>query len=457
MTEVPEMLEQIQHKMDVSKSDLANWVGTSLTSIIRWEQSNASPSPAQLERIGQIYLQLISGKLNPEKIEKDHIFASTGVHQTTLPLFIPKINPTLTDNVDQKLFDRITNDYGFTTEGNKSLSSILDRRIQPASTNSSCPKSGMSAGKNTYTYDAHTYHTKMPPQGIAELLKHYLPEGGLVLDPFAGSGMTGVAARALGYDVILNELSPAACFISNQFTSYLDSNVFLDAVNHLLNEVADIRHSLYTTHHRDTGKLVELEYLVWSYSARCHHCGEEFVVWNHCREYGNNVKEHKIRSKFPCPCCHKTVKKSSLIRTQSAPVMVAYRNGNSIRRYPLDDFDYSTLEYASQEELLHKGFYPQLPLYEGINLNQPIRHGIDRIDKFYTARNLLAMNRLWYAINRFENDDIASFLAFVFTSLYQRVTRLSEFRFWGGSGNTARFNVPFIFKEANVFTTFERK
>jgi hypothetical protein len=48
-------------------------------------------------------------------------------------------------------------------------------------------------------------------------------------------------------------------------------------------------------------------------------------------------------------------------------------------------------------------------------------------------------------------------VAFAFTSLYQRVTKLSEFRFWGGSGNTARFNVPFVFNEANVFLTFERK
>lgn len=47
--------------------------------------------------------------------------------------------------------------------------------------------------------------------------------------------------------------------------------------------------------------------------------------------------------------------------------------------------------------------------------------------------------------------------AFAFTSLYQRVTRLSEYRFWGGSGNTANFNVPQISNEANVFVTFERK
>ena len=67
------------------------------------------------------------------------------------------------------------------------------------------------------------------------------------------------------------------------------------------------------------------------------------------------------------------------------------------------------------------------------------------------------MSHLWQAIHRVEDTNLAAYLAFAFTSLYQRVTRLSEFRFWGGSGNTARFNVPYISNEANVFLTFERK
>ncbi len=67
------------------------------------------------------------------------------------------------------------------------------------------------------------------------------------------------------------------------------------------------------------------------------------------------------------------------------------------------------------------------------------------------------MSHLWRTIHRLEDPEVAGAVAFVFTSLYQRVTRLSEFRFWGGSGNTPRFNVPFIFNEANVFLSFERK
>ena len=46
---------------------------------------------------------------------------------------------------------------------------------------------------------------------------------------------------------------------------------------------------------------------------------------------------------------------------------------------------------------------------------------------------------------------------FTVTSLYQRITQLSEFRFWGGSSNIANYNVPMIFNEQNVFKVFHRK
>ncbi|WP_278692121.1 DNA methyltransferase [Leyella stercorea] len=52
--------------------------------------------------------------------------------------------------------------------------------------------------KNDSVYRAHMYHTKVPHKLIMRYLLHYTEPGDIVLDGFAGTGMTGVAAQACG-------------------------------------------------------------------------------------------------------------------------------------------------------------------------------------------------------------------------------------------------------------------
>ena len=83
--------------------------------------------------------------------------------------------------------------------------------------------------------------------------------------------------------------------------------------------------------------------------------------------------------------------------------------------------------------------------------------GIERVDQAYTPRALRAMAWLWQRAKDWPDAEISGKLLFTLTSLYQRITHFSEFRFWGGSSNTANYNVPFISNEQNVFRTFARK
>jgi DNA modification methylase/transcriptional regulator with XRE-family HTH domain len=460
---IQEALLAIRTKSSLSQAGLAKLLDTSLASINKWENGSSTPSPTQRQRIYELYEITRSrfSALSGAKLNKQ-VFASNGAirRQPYMNTLFDDLAPEvkLTENIQPSILSRLRHGRLFGDNACDTLWQLISEHKEPAVTVDHTPDSGMSAGKNTYTYDAHTYHTKVPPQGIMELVKHYLPNHGLVLDPFAGSGMTGVACQVLGYDCILNELSPAACFLANRFTSYVAPELFYAGTHSVLDELAYLRKELYSTECRECGKLVDILYTIWSYKTICNRCGHEFVIWDHCRKYGASVREHKILSEFHCPNCQSLVKKSQLKRTNTCPVMVVYKCCDSdYQHHPLNEADFERLARITTQFSLAEGFYPTTPLPDGVNLRQPKKHGLDRVDKFYTARNLIAMSHLWQTIHRIEDDNLAAFLAFVFTSLYQRVTRLSEFRFWGGSGNMARYNVPFIFKEANVFDTFARK
>ena len=103
-------------------------------------------------------------------------------------------------------------------------------------------------GKNSAIYNAHSFHTKVPPEGIVPYILHYTKPGDLILDPFAGSGMTGVAAMMCAKPVgaqlgprkaILNDLSPAACHIAYNYCTSVDVEALKQELNRILVELKD--------------------------------------------------------------------------------------------------------------------------------------------------------------------------------------------------------------------------
>lgn len=318
----------------------------------------------------------------------------------------------------------------------------------------------ISSGKNTYVYDAHTYHTKVPPQGIKHLIEHYTQPGDVVLDPFCGSGMTGVAATECGRSVILSDLSPAAAFIAYNLSTPIDANRYLDAVSAVMASSRELEHELYDTRCRICGGPTPALYLVWSFGMRCSYCDEEFVLWDVARDERPSVRESKILSEFDCPHCQRRLVKRQLKRTKRVPVSIGYRCcGAGLQEnmaVPTDE-DLALLQRIERDGLPDDLWYPTEPIPDGVNTRQPRAAGITSVDRMYTPRALWAMAHLWEIGSRWPDQDVRSKLLFTITSLYQRVTLFSEFRFWGGSSNTANFNVPAIMNEQNVFRAFERK
>lgn len=449
---IADSLKELRGRTSLTQQQMADKLGASRAAVARWESGTAVPGPEHTRVISAWYLD---GKVPTSDAA---IFASKGLGLRGMAP--EEASVALLDEVGAPILERIGDDQFISSAGGADVATILEDHAAPARSATTPPASGVSAGKNSYTYDAHTYHTKVPPQGIAELLKHYLPEGGLVLDPFAGSGMTGVAAAAVGMDCILNELSPAASFISSRFTSSIPASTFVAGVRAVVDATSSIRKLLYTTDCRECGEGTELLYTVWSYRVQCYECDFEFQLWDHCRKYGRTVKEHRILTEFPCPSCSHVIKKSKLSRTVAEPVEIGYKCCGSKSKevnHPPSERDLQLIRSIEADAPMGALGAPTDVLPDGVNLSQPKRHGLTSVDKFYTPRNLAAMSHLWTAIHRIEDPQLAAQVAFAFTGLYRRVTKFSEFRFWGGSGNSARLNVPYIYDEANVFVAFERK
>jgi len=123
-------------------------------------------------------------------------------------------------------------------------------------------------GKNDPIYNAHSYHTKVPPRSIIPYILHYTQPGDLVLDLFCGSGMTGVAAQMCAQppaDIlesfpelkdrvgprgcILNDLSPAACHIAYNYNTPVDVTALKREFERIKAAVKDEFNWLYGSEH----------------------------------------------------------------------------------------------------------------------------------------------------------------------------------------------------------------
>jgi predicted RNA-binding Zn-ribbon protein involved in translation (DUF1610 family) len=193
-----------------------------------------------------------------------------------------------------------------------------------------------SVGKTDALYKAHSYHTKVPHLAIVPSILHYTEPGDVVLDGFCGSGMTGVAAKwcsvapatyrlqlqneasARGQSsplwgdraVVLNDLSPAATFISANHCLPFDAHRFSIAAAELLRTAQKEIGWMYETLHSDGKTKGKINFTVWSDVFSCPECAGEI---NYLAEALDDETQC-VKASFKCPHCDSEVTRRSLER-----------------------------------------------------------------------------------------------------------------------------------------------
>jgi DNA methylase len=291
----------------------------------------------------------------------------------------------------------------------------------------------VSVGKTDPLYKAHSYHTKVPHLAIVPSILHYTEPGDIVLDGFAGSGMTGVAAQwcgsapteyrlALEHEwkmqgkaapewgarrVILNDLSPAATFISANYNLPFDVAAFAKAGKQLLNEVENELGWMYETMHTDGQPKGRIEYTIWSEVFTCPHCAGDVNFLNEALDEDSQ----SVRAAFPCPHCAADLTKDNLDRVMEArldvpsgvewrrvkfrPSIICYEIGGKRFSKPPDANDFETLTRIEALPLPQALPTNRLPIDQMYHGSRIAPKGFTNVHHFFQPRAAQMIATLW--------------------------------------------------------------
>ncbi|MCS7007657.1 MAG: site-specific DNA-methyltransferase [Gaiellaceae bacterium] len=95
--------------------------------------------------------------------------------------------------------------------------------------------------RTKHVHRLHPYLGKFVPQLVESLLARYVPPGGRVLDPFAGSGTTLVQALESGYDAVGVDVAAFNCLLMRVKTASYDLALLRDEVRDALGRLGRSR------------------------------------------------------------------------------------------------------------------------------------------------------------------------------------------------------------------------
>lgn len=302
-------------------------------------------------------------------------------------------------------------------------------------------------------YNCHAYLTKVPVAAIAPFVEQFTRPGEVVLDPFAGSGMTGLAAAMNGRRAHLVDISVLGQHIARGYLSEVNAAHLRVAANEVVCEARRALGDLYTTRRASDGKRVEMARVVWSFTYVCPDCSQPMVYFRHLRRGGTAQPD-------ACPSCRAEFVRRSWPRAEDVPVQVVVQglDGKLVEQEP-QDIDLAAIGRAEQDP--RQSQVPSLPIDEHREMYRRSalgKHGLTETKQFFSPRNAIALLELSKAIDRVHDERVKTKLRFAFTAILPRASRRYQ---WGpkrplNAQNQTYYIAP-VYYEWNVFDLFLRK
>jgi len=294
--------------------------------------------------------------------------------------------------------------------------------------------------KSSQIFNQHHYWTKQPLNAINYFINLHSNPNDTVLDPFCGTGMTGVSAILNNRKAILSDISPICNHISKGYTTIL---------NFQPNEIINILKII-------TKKIGEL------YKTKCLNCntevdilfsilGEQFLDSSGIKTVDNNLFFDSIINEYSFK--KKVGKNNSFSNFELVKIV-----------YKCSCTNKKTYKIPSEEdiELHNKRIWNEnnIPkdLFFGKEPKRNFKKGIKQVSDLYSHRNLSALSIIKDEINKIKNEEIKNYFLFCFTSILFNTSLMSRYRKYENTSiKMGTFYIPPMIKDNNVLKSFENK
>ena len=263
---------------------------------------------------------------------------------------------------------------------------------------------------HTSMYLWHKYWSRKTWNVVGKYIKAYCPEGGIVFDPFAGSGITAMEALKNGRKAIVCDRVPIATEITRLTIKPVNEVHLHEAFKRVEEKVKDKIENLYFT--------------------RCRQCGKE-IVFNCAIWKGDQCLEIRYQS---CPHCGDRQEKDC----------------------KLAGYDKDLLQKIEKKSI--KEWYPTNPFYYPDGRPFKEKQQYESVDELFTKRNLQALAWLIEAIEEEPKRDLRDFLKIGFSSMTHLCTKMMPVRPtrpFSSVWNEHSYWSADVFMELNVWDRFE--
>ncbi len=298
-------------------------------------------------------------------------------------------------------------------------------------------------------YNAHAYLTKVPVAAILPFIEAFTAPGDLVLDPFAGSGMTGVAAAMCGRRARLSDISELGQHIGQNYVNLVDAAALraaaADVVALSKARVGDV----YAVRCETCRHPGELSKRTWSVVLACPHCTAPNTYYRALEQ------AEWAKAGMRCHACGEALTAKGAARVGEEPVLDTIDCACTYRL--IDQAPTPALTAPSLDGLA----WPDVPIEADRQMYQASalgKHNLHTIADFFSQRNLTVLAAVRTHIAATHDGDVRAKLLYAFTGI---LTRASKRYQWSrqrplNAANQNYYIAP-VYYEWNVYDLFLRK